>query len=195
MSKTRATTIQQRFGFKDDDLKTATHDQLMMWLNENVEKVTNRVIANEWTEEDVGQATRYLTDPSLLKLTDLPERAPITITEKIWEYPIISGKYVIGFVDMLIRYKADSITVFNEKGYDRYNEWRVSRFVNEPLCLEVKSTIPSLGELIRQIRMYQQYLQGCYVVVSPDARFADAIRSQGIGFYHCVLDPLDVAMT
>jgi hypothetical protein len=54
---------------------------------------------------------------------------------------------------------------------------------------EVKTTIPSLGELLRQLSMYRQYLRKHrdefdpqIVVVCPDARFADKIREQGFGF-------------
>ena len=48
---------------------------------------------------------------------------------------------------------------------------------------------PSLGELTRQIRMYKQYRgvrdEHRFVVVSPDARFQEAIERQGILFWGC----------
>jgi hypothetical protein len=50
---------------------------------------------------------------------------------------------------------------------------------------EIKSSIPSIGELIRQIRMYQTYQKGRYVVVSPDARWERMLDSQRIGFIAC----------
>jgi hypothetical protein len=48
---------------------------------------------------------------------------------------------------------------------------------------EVKATMPSAGELIRQIHMYQEYVQGQWVVGSPDDRHRGILGSQGIEFY------------
>jgi len=48
---------------------------------------------------------------------------------------------------------------------------------------EVKPSIPSLGEVIRQVRMYQTYTAGAeWWIVSPDARFREQIEAQGIKF-------------
>ena len=52
-----------------------------------------------------------------------------------------------------------------------------------PVYFEVKATLPSAGELIRQIRMYQEYVQGEWVVISPDDRHRRILESQGIQFY------------
>jgi len=48
--------------------------------------------------------------------------------------------------------------------------------------VEVKPSIRSIGELIRQIRRYESVCKAPFVVVSPDDRFANILRSQGIGF-------------
>ena len=47
---------------------------------------------------------------------------------------------------------------------------------------EVKTEIPSLGELMRQLQLYRQYLRGNWFVVSPDTRFRDTLIEQGVGF-------------
>jgi hypothetical protein len=155
-NKTRATTIQQKFGFRDDDLRTPKHDEIMLWLNGNIKNV-------------IGQVTGK--HPKIM--------------EKIWEYPLSSGRdnqYVIGFIDMLVRFD-ECIT----KDTTAPGEW---------ICFEVKTSIPSLGELIRQVNFYQKYLRSnpLFVIVSPDNRFATALRSQGIEFYHYNPNPLDAAM-
>ena len=51
------------------------------------------------------------------------------------------------------------------------------------IAIEIKTAIPSLGELVRQIRMYQTYLKVKFIIVCPDDRFAEPLRSQGIHFY------------
>ena len=51
------------------------------------------------------------------------------------------------------------------------------------ICFEVKSAIPSLGELIRQIRMYEPHVENAtFVVVCGDNRFAVPLKRQGIEF-------------
>jgi hypothetical protein len=61
-------------------------------------------------------------------------------------------------------------------------------WVDHQVCFEVKTTISSLGELLRQLGQYREYLKRRdkpeypLFVVSPDARFADKIREQGYGF-------------
>lgn len=47
---------------------------------------------------------------------------------------------------------------------------------------EVKTKIQSLGELIRQIRFYEEYKKGKYFVVSPESQYASLLNEQGIGF-------------
>jgi hypothetical protein len=153
MAKPRATTIQQRFGFKDDDLEKPDHDTIMIWLDQNITAVVNDLIS-KYPEQFVD-----------CRETDS--------AEAIWERPIMSGTYCIGFVDMYI------------PDYQLY--------------IEVKTRIPSIGELIRQISMYKTYAcaRGYYrfAVVSPDDRFEKILENQGIHFYKYTGDPLDVAMT
>ena len=73
------------------------------------------------------------------------------------EHPITENKFIVGFVDL---YK-------------------------DGFAIEVKSKIPSIGELIRQINFYRNYTGGRWIVVSPDDRYADVLRAQDIQFYKC----------
>ena len=87
-----------------------------------------------------------------------------------WERPILSGKYMVGFADLQVS-----------------TRWRIDgpgRFYMDSLSFwfEVKPVIRSVGEVIRQIRMYQEYTEGEWFVVSPDTRWADVLAAQNIGF-------------
>ena len=126
-----AKTIAARFGFQDPELKTPRHDEIMIWLNENIQ--------------------------SILKELGHPPAHKGRIE---WEKPVMDGSYIIGFVDLAVN------------GY---------------LYFEVKPSIPSLGELIRQIQMYRAYSKTGekYFVVSPDDRFRKMLESQDIGFVKC----------
>ena len=55
---------------------------------------------------------------------------------------------------------------------------------------EAKGSIRSAGEILRQIRLYQQHDAAArYAVVSPDTRFADILRDQGVAFVEYREDP------
>lgn len=52
------------------------------------------------------------------------------------------------------------------------------------LAVEVKTEIKCIGELVRQIQFYRNYLGGVrWIVVSPDDRSSGILREQGIEFY------------
>ena len=54
-------------------------------------------------------------------------------------------------------------------------EWGVvPKAVKRCHLFEVKSICPSMGELVRQIRLYEQYENGTFWVVSPDDRWGES---------------------
>lgn len=141
-----------------------------------------------------------------------------------WEYPINrGGGFLVGFADMLTEVtfykpglvgadqhympKGDYLSIDTNRlvrrgpnGFPEATQftptWQRQEQCRE-LFFEVKPSIRSLGEIIRQIRMYQSS-QGAsglngrketetpdWWVVSPDDRFESALKSQGIGFLKC----------
>lgn len=118
---------------------------------------------------------------------DEPPPCTVKVTRKVWEYTI-AGKngFVIGFIDMLVVVQRTKLTL-NNCGSDYRSQYEVpvwDSYETEPTgyFFEVKPKITSAGELIRQIRMYQEYQRGQYIVVSPDDRFASILSAQGIEF-------------
>lgn len=56
----------------------------------------------------------------------------------------------------------------------------------EKLFVEVKSKVTSIGDLLRQIQFYRTFVKDTpWCVVSPDTRYAEIIRQQGIHFVEC----------
>lgn len=107
-----------------------------------------------------------------------PGLEPMDIS-KVWEMPANKGNYLIGFVDMAVFYLYHLKTA-NE----RYPT---------VVCFEVKSKIESLGELFRQLKMYDGLrlgnttrFVGDICVVSPDRRFEKEIIAQGYKFFWCL---------
>src|SRR4030042_1349778 len=98
--------------------------------------------------------------------------------KKVWEAPITASgnKYIIGFIDMLVDVRFPRSFEESKEGDMWWEDFASFAF-------EVKTVIPSLGEVIRQIRMYQEYTTyTVFCVVSPDSRAADVLRKQGIAF-------------
>jgi len=182
-----AKTLQERMGFKDPDLTTPKHDEIMLWLDRNMGEILIRAY-------DIAP----LTDPRFQALQDEHDLKPNPLRiEKDWERPIIDGGprgtscFTVAFMDMFVRATWDRPEV-NDKG-----EYFLSR--DEIFAMEVKPTIRSLGELIRQIRHQETYLPQQYgyneitsVVVSPDTRFREQLISQGIEFIEVPEDMKDL---
>jgi hypothetical protein len=96
-----------------------------------------------------------------------------TIIKIEYEVPINSGNYILGFCDC-------KVTITRPKLETEYTTEKEKVSV---YYIEVKTTIPSFGELMRQINTYKNSTRANWIVISPDDRFATHIKDQGIGFY------------
>ena len=196
-NQSKAKTLQERFGFKDPELSTPRHDQIMLWLDEQAEDVAATFTGRVWPEKMI---TCFRTEAEKVMgklwegLGNPPDRPSPTVTSKVWEYPIKNGNYLIGFVDMALFLRCPQLDVIGIERSEHREPRRVhgdtprwgvapGRASAQPsLLLEVKPEIRSVGEVVRQIRMYQAYQDSLFVVVCPDDRFREVLRGQGIGF-------------
>jgi hypothetical protein len=157
MGNIKAKTHLEKLGFSEPDKKKPTHDKIQTWVYENIETVLKETV---------------------MKNNEFPYK----ITENKWEHQIIytngSYKTVVGFVDIFA--KVDGI-FFYKSGKEIIKERTYAS-----IFIEIKTEIPSLGELIRQLRAYQSYegsYRTYYVVVSPDDSHIKILKEQGFYFY------------
>lgn len=190
MAVPKAQTLQQRFGFMDNDLKKPKHDDIILWLDKEIDSHLDRQIepSGEWQKSDISMASEIKEIDALdvLFRPYLPERPPIKIKGKIWESPVYSvgykdSKYIIGFIDIAVTYLKPYLWLSLDS-YRKGSPPKVEWLESNQAFFEVKTEIPSMGELVRQIRMYQEYVKGKWFVVSPDDKFKDQLASQGISF-------------
>jgi hypothetical protein len=82
---------------------------------------------------------------------------------------------LVGYVDIVAQIK----------GKFYFNDTKEYEDSERYAFIEVKTEIPSLGELIRQMRAYQSYNQksSYYIIVSPDDRHIETLHKQGFYFY------------
>ena len=143
-----------------------------MGFSEKDKKNSKHDIIQKWTYDNIE---------SILSNTIMADNPyPFKVSTKKWEHQIIfqNGNYkaIIGYIDLLV--KVDGKFYFPRcKEYD---------FDTLNLFIEVKTQIPSVGELIRQMRAYQTYDSGYlnkYLVVAPDDSHQELLREQGFWFY------------
>ncbi len=157
MAEPKAQTLLQKMGFRDGDLSTPLHDEIMLWLDANMEGIIRSFDwLKSWMNPDLAQQN--------------PEFHP---GGKTWEVPITVGQnnYVVGFIDLRVETKF----VLPGQRETHYGP---------DLNFEVKTSIPSLGELLRQINTYRAHCTGrqTFIVVAPDDRFAAQLESQRVHF-------------
>lgn len=168
---------QFKFGFADSDLKTQKHDEIMIALDEQMPQIVADLFKGSplpqerikefeeqgCPEELINQLKEFKASRKNIKLT--------------WEYPIINkNKFVIGFADMKMVYT-------RPRPIKREGEWEMQPLVSTKY-FEVKSTIKSLGELIRQIRYYQTIIDESFIVVCPEIQYSDQLKRQGLDLIH-----------
>lgn len=116
--------------------------------------------------------TTPLHDEIMLWLDARLRRKFPNLESIIWEHPVKRDNFIIGYIDLLM--------------------CRRTLTGGDSVAFEVKTKIPSLGEVIRQIQTYrttERIHDRQYVIVCPDDRFAAALKGQGIGFLK--YDPSD----
>lgn len=235
--KTRATTLQQKFGFRDRDLTTATHDGILVWLDSELERIAQELLAprgwsssairdkkrrvqsavdsrteelkqklekgEEYWGKDYSTMNQELSFWGSYVLLEPPACPLVEVEETKWEHAITTGKstnpYVVGFIDLLAYVTIPCLELHDiswQRNWTVRGEsvWRYVVCADTPptwiiegrdglLAFEVKSSIRSVGEVIRQIRFYQEYEKSMkFVIVSPDDKHAGILQRQGIGF-------------
>jgi hypothetical protein len=236
--KPKAKTLQERFGFHDEELSTPKHDEMMVWLDENIATIVADLFPKEWTESEIKaherlvekarrnwleRAKRYdelgpedekkvrllkaeiehwraLGDsdkqrvyarrleefyssigPQFPHPGDVPSRPACKILDVKWESPIKENNFVIGFPDLCVGVGKPQIYLDGVEGSNIKPRWVVGT-ERENLFFEVKPTIRSLGEIMRQINFYRAYESSRFLVVCQDDRFRQLLQTQGIGF-------------
>lgn len=164
--KPKAQTYQQKLGFFDEDLKKPKHDEIMYWLDSNVENIMKDLMFKKICTSINRLPTSQIIDTKYK-------------IDKVWEMPVISkngyNKFIIGYIDF---YFSFSIPYRSKNLYDEFveNDYILGS------CFEVKSEIKSAGELIRQINTYREYNKCDFYVVCPDTTHANLLKEQGIHF-------------
>lgn len=193
--KNRGTTHEKLWGHQDKQLTTPKHDEMVLWLlnKDNIIKLlpeiqiqlnrppyhTAEQIINFCAENgfqidsdavgvlkgmrqfELHELIKWL-HPSVLVIAREHLTSYIHDLKIESEYPIMSKQFIIGYIDIFITPTPITCT---SKHY----------------AIEVKPTISSFGETLRQLNTYRQYLHNTKIFLfTCDMGFKSAFESQGI---------------
>lgn len=154
------TALPNRWMMNDPDRLSPKHDEITMWLDQNIQEVVSQIIipGGEW----IWNTSDSNSDKPVIK--SLPART-------IWEHPVISWKSVSGYIDLVAVY---SEPFLDEKFNVLFRDAGVIAF-------EVKTKLSGIGDLIRQISLYRQYTQkefyrAAWFLVIPDPPSSEQIE-------------------
>lgn len=151
-------------------------------------KIFGGEISNVRSIEEIDLETRIAEVSQWDDLGGLPEVPSPKAEGGTWELPINHRGIVAAFIDYSVKALIPRLTLNGacEKGRELKSRpsWEIE-YDPVKVYFEAKVTIPSQGELFRQLRYYQTYQPGIYVVVSSDDTYAETIRKQGIKFVKC----------
>jgi hypothetical protein len=196
----RKSTPKNQFGLlagMDKDIESAKHDDIMLWTDKNLDIILPKLfpdyfgdywvtLNSENLEEDwrqhTSQAVRFVYPRKVPYTVKFPH-VPYILEEKVWERPLRDPQGgLVGFTDLYVR-----ATYFGVQGW---MEWNKDNYGADPhkmeVYFEIKTTI-QLGQLLRQINLYKSRTNFMnyapeYVVVSPDTRYKDILKEQGVWF-------------
>ena len=152
-------------------VKAQTHLQKLGFSEKDKKNLKHDTI-QKWAYDNIDEIV------SKTVMADNPH--PYKIVANKWEHQVLyeNGNYkmIVGYIDLMVIIKGQ----FYFHDTKKYEEGEMSLFI------EVKTQIPSLGELIRQMRAYQSYQRGVlnrYMVIAPDDTHKDLLKEQGFLFY------------
>jgi hypothetical protein len=203
----KAKTVIERFGFKDPSLTTPEHDRMLLWLNENWVNVLSQLNLISTSAKPFILYTpcsncTWKKGENICK----PEHEPLNGTrcEVINEYQmLLDGFKEDKFFDTL-KQLCDGEIEYPIMGYNDYNIGFIDFFVNiskidkffrhcliskrivrgsDTFLFEIKPTIDSIGETIRQIQFYRSHKQGAYIIVTKTKGLKNIFHQQNIYVY------------
>lgn len=151
-------------------IKAKTHLE-KLGFSEKDKKDSKHDIIQTWTYENIE---KVIAETIMFK-----NPHPYKIITNKWEHQVmyVNGNYkmIVGYIDILVRIQ----------GKFYYSDTKEYEDATKDVFIEIKTQIPSLGELIRQMRAYQSYATGLtdYLIVSPDDRHLKILNEQGFEFY------------
>lgn len=159
-------TLLSRLGFSDPDKKEPRHDLACRYLAQP--EVAKHIVSMFLLSPRPFslESTRVYSDEVISRERGMISQAIKMLLNPHFERPIGKGegqyKTTIGFIDLVLRAEIQE-NVLSEKSVKEKEKWVVSTAddttaMRVPIFAEVKIASVSVGEIIRQIHLYREYL-------------------------------------
>lgn len=202
MAQTRAKV--QQHGFWDHEVSVHKHDEICIWAHEHALDIFRAVCTKDfdrnWVTGDLPE--EFKADQNARALArEFQEKTPRPVPRikaKKLEYVLrsYSGyqdkvERLVGYADLLITTELPSLYPILDYDSIRAGRPLLTGFKliwdqGPSILVEAKSTMPTLGELMRQVNLYRTAFGGLVVVVSPDDQFQSILADQNVSFIRYV---------
>lgn len=226
------TTLLEKFGFKDIDLTSPKHDEIMIKLLDkptlinviiskyfkdskvNIQRVCRNyyksynsdITCNEekghicpffyknWREiiPNCPQHKIAIEELDKIDIMTLADTVNKHLFKVEPEYVVkTESGFIIGYIDIKASFYANEIPEWkilqpNFTSNDNIKITPEARFENNDklnFYIEIKTSITSFGETLRQINTYKSVCPGNYLLVTPKTPFKDAFEQNGVQVY------------
>jgi hypothetical protein len=194
----------QQIGFWDDQVSNPNHDAVCIWAYENTDLILKAVYPERfdiaWRKDEIdfhGISQDAKTVTFCREFLDANPRPNPKVTKKTIEYVLKSHtgyreslERIVGYADLTIEVHFPSVSA-KFKPSAQYSSERIlegfemiwGKHKDAPgILVEVKSVLPTLGELLRQINLYRTAFYGKFVVIAPDDKYAEILVEQDVTF-------------
>lgn len=187
----RARDKTAQIGLWDSEVALPKHDDICLWVYEHAEDVLRALRPFLFQPEWLDRELRSEASPEVAAaFRASTPRTPPFIVHRELEAALIprdepgrgarGWRAPVGYGDVLLRYTAPRPCAVYGRS-DAIESFSIHRDTFE-LLIEVKTVLPTLGELLRQLNLYATAFPGYQAVVAPDDRYADILREHGFGF-------------
>jgi hypothetical protein len=169
MGKDKTWKLEKTLKIDDDQLKTPIHDEMCLWVDKNIHEIVDFKL---WYPKTEWRETEFI--PCKLNgCGDLSLQ---------WEKPIRNGSFVIGIPDFTFYFVA-SVTADESAFCGRSDN--VTRDCQCEGIIEVKPKIRSIGETMRQLKLYKSYIKDDTKIflVTTEEKYRSVFESQGIHYF------------
>jgi len=189
MARARDKTAQ--IGLWDSEVALPKHDDMCMWVFDHAEDVLRALRPQLFRPNWLDREFDSRASPEVIaEFRASTPRTPPFIAQRELEAALVprnepgrgggGWRAPVGYGDVLLTYTAPCPSP------DYGSSDVIQRFDVYPeklqLLIEVKTVLPTLGELMRQLNLYATAFRGLQAVVAPDDRYADILREHGFGF-------------
>ena len=194
----------QQIGFWDEEVVKPDHDAICLWAYANVDLILKAVYPERfdiaWRKDEIdfhGISQDEKTVNLCREFLEANPRPNPRVIKKTIEAVLKSHtgyreslERIVGYADLRIEVHFPSVSAKFKPSIHYGSERILDGFEmilgkhKDPssVLIEVKSVLPTLGELLRQINLYRTAFSGKFVVVAPDDKYAEILAEQGVTF-------------